>query len=45
VSQDNSLFNLSILENLNFAKNDVTEKEITEAIKNSNADFILKLKN
>ncbi len=44
VSQDNSLFNLSIEENLKFAKPTATKKEIEEALRNAEADFVFELK-
>lgn len=40
VTQDNSLFNLSILENLKFAKHNATKKEIIQALKDAQADFV-----
>lgn len=43
VSQDNSLFNLSIRENLMFAKEDASEEELREALKNAQADFVFTL--
>lgn len=43
VAQDNSLFNLTIRENLLFAKNDATEDEIAEALKKASADFVFSL--
>jgi ATP-binding cassette subfamily B protein len=44
VSQDNSLFNLSIEENLKFAKPNATTKELEQALKNAEAHFIFDLK-
>lgn len=44
VSQDNSLFNLTIKENLLFAKNDATEEELYKALKNAQAHFVFDLK-
>lgn len=44
VSQDNSLFNLSIEENLKFANPKATKKEIEIALKNAQADFVFWLK-
>ncbi len=44
VSQDNSLFNLSIEENLRFANPKATKKEIETALKNAQADFVFSLK-
>ena len=44
VSQDNSLFNMSIKENLLFAKSDATDEEIEEALKNAEAHFVFWLK-
>ncbi|MCH8518702.1 ABC transporter ATP-binding protein/permease [Candidatus Gracilibacteria bacterium] len=43
VSQDNSLFNLSIRDNLLFAKEDASEKELHKALKNAQADFVFNL--
>lgn len=43
VSQDNSLFNLSITENLKFAKQDASDEEIKTALKNANAEFVYNL--
>ena len=40
VSQDNSLFNLSIRENLLFAQEDATEEEMRTALKNAKAEFV-----
>jgi len=40
VSQDNSLFNLSIEENLKFAKPWATKQEIERALKNAEAQFV-----
>ncbi len=45
VSQDNSLFNLSIEENLKFAKPNATKKEIVTALKNAEAHFVFDLEN
>ena len=44
VSQDNSLFNMSIKENLLFAKEDASDTEIQEALKNAEAHFVFWLK-
>jgi len=44
VSQDNSLFNLSIEENLKFANPKATKKEIEAALKSAEAHFIFDLK-
>ncbi len=44
VAQDNSLFNLSIKDNLLFAKENATEKEIEKALKLANAEFVYSLK-
>lgn len=44
VSQDNSLFNLTIRENLLFAKPDATDEELNSALKKASADFVFKLK-
>lgn len=43
VMQDNSLFNLSIKENLLFAKPDSSEEELKEALKNAQAKFVFDL--
>lgn len=43
VTQDNSLFNLSIKENLLFAKKNATNKDITKALKDAQADFVFDL--
>lgn len=43
VSQDNSLFNLSIRENLSLAKESASEKELERALKNAKADFVFDL--
>lgn len=43
VAQDNSLFNISIKENLMFAKKDATKEEIYEALKKAEANFVFKL--
>ena len=40
VSQDNSLFNLSIRDNLLFAKEGATEDEMRDALKNAKAEFV-----
>lgn len=45
VTQDNSLFNLSILENLKFAKPNATLKEIKQALIDAQADFVFWLEN
>lgn len=45
VSQDNSLFNLSIRENLLLAKPDATEDELKKALENASANFVYKLEN
>jgi len=45
VTQDNSLFNLSILENLRFAKPKATIKEIKQALIDAQADFVFWLEN
>lgn len=45
VSQDNSLFNLTIRENLLFAKPDATDDEIKTALENASAQFVYKLEN
>jgi ABC-type multidrug transport system fused ATPase/permease subunit len=42
--QDNSLFNLSIKDNLLFAKPKATKIEIEKALKNAEADFVFNLK-
>lgn len=44
VSQDNSLFNLSIEENLKFANPKATKKQIIEALNNAEAQFVFDLK-
>ena len=44
VSQDNSLFNLSVEENLKFAKPRATKSEIETALKNAEAQFVFELK-
>lgn len=44
VSQDNSLFNLSIEENLRFAKPKATKKELESALKSAEAQFVFDLK-
>ena len=43
VTQDNSLFNLSIKENLLFAKKNATNKDIIKALKDAQADFVFDL--
>ena len=43
VSQDNSLFNLTIRENLMFAKPDATDDELKIALQKASADFVWKL--
>lgn len=43
VSQDNSLFNMSIKENLLFAKPKATKKDLEAALKKAQADFVLDL--
>ncbi len=45
VSQDNSLFNLSIRENLLFAKPKATKKQLEEALRNAEAQFVFDLPN
>lgn len=45
VTQDNSLFNLSILDNLRFAKPNATIKEIKQALIDAQADFVFDLEN
>lgn len=45
VTQDNSLFNLSILENLRFAKPKASLKEIKQALIDAQADFVFDLEN
>jgi len=45
VTQDNSLFNLSILENLRFAKPNATIKEIKKALIDAQAEFVFWLEN
>ena len=45
VSQDSSLFNMSIKENLLFANSKATKKQISEALKNAKADFVFDLEN
>ncbi|PIE85145.1 hypothetical protein CSA08_03300 [Candidatus Gracilibacteria bacterium] len=44
VAQDNSLFNLSIKENLLFAKEEASDEEIKNALTLANADFVYDLK-
>lgn len=43
VSQDNSLFNLSVRQNLEFAKKNVTDEELYIALKKANAEFVYNL--
>lgn len=43
VSQDNSLFNLTIRENLLFANKNATNTDLEIALKKAEADFVLKL--
>ncbi len=45
ISQDNSLFNLSIKENLLLANKKATTNEIKKALKQAKADFVFKLEN
>lgn len=45
VSQDNSLFNLSIRENLLFAQPNATEDDLKKALHNASADFVYNLEN
>jgi len=45
VSQDNSLFNLSIKENLLFANSKATKKDIEKALKKAEANFVFDLEN
>lgn len=45
VAQDSSLFNLSIRENLLFAKSNATEDEIKDALTKASADFVFSLEN
>ena len=45
VAQDNSLFNLSIKENLLFAKENATDAELDSAITSANANFVFELEN
>lgn len=45
VAQDSSLFNVSIRENLLFAKPDATEAEIRHALKEASAEFVFSLEN
>jgi len=40
VSQDNSLFNLSIEENLKFANPKASKKDIEDALKKAEASFV-----
>ena len=44
VSQDNSLFNLSIEENLKFANPEVSEADLKDALQKAEADFVFTLK-
>lgn len=44
VSQDNSLFNGTILENMQIIKEDATIQEIENSLKKAKADFVFKLK-
>jgi len=44
VSQDNSLFNLSIEENLKFANPKATKKDIVQALRSAEAGFVFDLK-
>jgi ABC-type multidrug transport system fused ATPase/permease subunit len=44
VSQDNSLFNLSIKENLLFAKSDATKEELHEALRKAQCEFVFDFK-
>lgn len=44
VSQDNSLFNLTIEENLKFSNLKATKKDMEDALKKAEADFVFKLK-
>ena len=43
VAQDNSLFNLSIRENLLFARPDATESDIRAALEKASAEFVFSL--
>ncbi|PID83892.1 hypothetical protein CSB09_03615 [Candidatus Gracilibacteria bacterium] len=43
VSQDNSLFNMSVKENLLLAKPDASEKELKNALTKASADFVFEL--
>jgi len=43
VSQDNSLFNLSIEENLRFANPKATKKDVKQALKKAEAHFVFEL--
>jgi len=45
VSQDNSLFNLSIEENLKLANPKATKSDIEAALKNAEAEFVYNLPN
>lgn len=40
VSQDNSLFNMSIKDNLLFAKEDATDEELNQALLDAEASFV-----
>lgn len=44
VMQDNTLFNTSIENNLRFAKNNATKKEIEDALKKARAEFVFETK-
>lgn len=44
VSQDNSLFNMSIKDNLLLTKEDASDEEIKNALENAQAHFVFKLK-
>ena len=44
VMQDNSLFNMSIKDNLSFANPKATKKDIEKALKNAEANFVFDLK-
>lgn len=45
VSQDNSLFNTTIKQNLLYASPKATKKDLLEALKNAQADFVFDLEN
>jgi len=45
VTQDNSLFNTTIKENLLYAKADATEQELKDALKKAEANFVFDFKN